>query len=317
MNNKQIYRLAAVVTALAVVGCSGGGSGSGFTSTPSDARRRREAPLGSSVRLERYHRVRVRDKNSSPYGIRVGPGMAHFWFAEHKAGKLGRVATSGTITEPANLTGQAPHFPFYVATGSDANLWTTADNIASSTAIESKKDNAPPLGSVMRVTPTGEVTTYLLPAQYSDPRGIAEGPDGNVWFAETRGAIGKITPAGILTEYAVPDGGRPFVINVGPDGALWFTESENNQIGRITTSGVITTYPFPDGSGPTGVVSGPDGNLWITEYFANKVAQVATSGTILHEYCLREPVQETSSSVATGTCISPSSEPDKSGDSPS
>src|SRR3954462_4197186 len=89
----------------------------------------------------------------------------------------------------------------------------------------------------------------------SQPVDITRGPDGNLWFTENAnpGAIGRITPAGAVTEYlaggtpppgAAPgcaagappgfpaDQARSHIVS-GPDGALWFTEEgKGGQIGR-------------------------------------------------------------------------------------
>ena len=61
------------------------------------------------------------------------------------------------------------------------------------------------------------------------------GPDGNLWFTEDAGNnIGRITPAGEITEFPLPTpGSGPAGITVGPDGNLWFTEQIGNKIGRI------------------------------------------------------------------------------------
>lgn len=40
----------------------------------------------------------------------------------------------------------------------------------------------------------------------------------------------------------------PFGIAAGPDGALWFAETAADRIGRITTDGSVTEYPLPDRS---------------------------------------------------------------------
>jgi streptogramin lyase len=58
------------------------------------------------------------------------------------------------------------------------------------------------------------------------PFGITAGPDGNLWFTEERGnQIGRITPAGTVTEFPIPNGNsQPAGITAGPDGNLWFTE---------------------------------------------------------------------------------------------
>ncbi|MFI8952643.1 hypothetical protein ACIGO6_40015 [Streptomyces sp. NPDC053750] len=51
----------------------------------------------------------------------------------------------------------------------------------------------------------------------------ATGPDGNVWFARPQDVqIGRITPAGVVTEDDVPAGNStPVGIASGADGNLW------------------------------------------------------------------------------------------------
>jgi virginiamycin B lyase len=73
------------------------------------------------------------------------------------------------------------------------------------------------------------------------------GPDGNLWFTEYLGnKIGRITPAGTVTEFAISTSGSfPYGMTAGPDGNLWFTESGGNQIGHITPAGVVTEFPIP------------------------------------------------------------------------
>lgn len=41
------------------------------------------------------------------------------------------------------------------------------------------------------------------------------------------------------------DKSGPYGITVGPNGAMWFTESRGNKIGRITSKGEITEYLLP------------------------------------------------------------------------
>ena len=36
----------------------------------------------------------------------------------------------------------------------------------------------------------------------ADPFGITAGPDGNLWFTESAGRIGRITPSGVVTEFS-------------------------------------------------------------------------------------------------------------------
>ena len=70
------------------------------------------------------------------------------------------------------------------------------------------------------------------------PTGITLGPDGNLWFTLRGGdgAIGRITPQGVITEYTagLTPGGAPTDIVEGRDGNLWFTLSADpGGIGRI------------------------------------------------------------------------------------
>ena len=78
----------------------------------------------------------------------------------------------------------------------------------------------------------------------SGPSGITAGPDGALWFTEYYAKkIGRISTAGVITEYPVPSGKSPAGITAEPDGALWFAEYRGYKIGRITTAGEITEYP--------------------------------------------------------------------------
>src|SRR5690349_12794015 len=55
-------------------------------------------------------------------------------------------------------------------------------------------------------------------------RAITAGPDGNLWFTLADDQIGRITPAGQVTAFPVPQSPfGPESITSGPDGNLWFT----------------------------------------------------------------------------------------------
>ena len=115
-------------------------------------------------------------------------------------------------------------------------------------------------------------------ASGSAPIYIATGADGNLWFTEAgANKIGRITIAGVITEFPVPSGayGSLVVIASGPDGNLWFTEQGANKIGRITPSGAITEFPVPNGAGaPWGITSVPDGSMWFTGDSASAVGRI-------------------------------------------
>lgn len=100
---------------------------------------------------------------------------------------------------------------------------------------------------------------------FSVIRDFVAGPDGNMWFADsgsagTDAAIGMVTPAGQITEYASPVGGKPWWIIVGPDESLWFAATR--AVGRATTAGALGAYELPGVLGE--LATGPDGNVWFT-----------------------------------------------------
>jgi virginiamycin B lyase len=100
-------------------------------------------------------------------------------------------------------------------------------------------------------------------------------------------AIGRITPAGSITEFPLSttcgsSSCGPFAITAGPDGNLWFTEAAND-VGRITPTGSITQFRVGgvcvanEGCEAFGITSGPDGNLWFTEELAGEIGRITTS----------------------------------------
>jgi len=54
--------------------------------------------------------------------------------------------------------------------------------------------------------------------------GIAAGPDGNLWFTNLgNNSVGRVTPAGVVSNFTGSGISDPFGIAAGPDGNLWFT----------------------------------------------------------------------------------------------
>jgi streptogramin lyase len=76
---------------------------------------------------------------------------------------------------------------------------------------------------------------FPIPTADSAPMGIAAGPDGALWFAESFGKIGRISTTGHIVESPVLPH-RPYGIASSPDGGLWFTEYWGNKIGTISLS---------------------------------------------------------------------------------
>ena len=102
-----------------------------------------------------------------------------------------------------------------------------------------------------------------LPAaeQGAEPFDIAAGAGGSMWFTEfAADRIGRISPAGVITQFSVPTAGAgPYQITAGPHGAMWFTEYNTTKVGRVTAAGKVTEFSVPRPSyGPAGITgSGP------------------------------------------------------------
>ena len=127
------------------------------------------------------------------------------------------------------------------------------------------------------------IREFPLPTPTSGAQWITAGPDGNLWFTGLdRAQIGRLTPAGQVTEFLLPSANSDEreEITAGPDGNLWFTEEYNHQIGRITPAGQITEFPLPATAMPTGrgITAGPDGNLWFT--LGDEIGRMTPAGQV-------------------------------------
>src|SRR5579864_840162 len=110
-----------------------------------------------------------------------------------------------------------------------------ASHLASGGIVEYALPDAPAVPA--------DCLTPCLPS----PGSATLGPDGNVWFVDvSRGVVGKITPAGAITQLpmpAVPSGGAQ-TIAAGPDGNIWVLAggvggSQPDWILRVSTAGVV------------------------------------------------------------------------------
>ena len=252
----------------------------------------RMTPAGALTRFD------IPTPDSSPIDITTGPDGA-LWFTEF-SGRIGRITTSGTITEyPAfrQKSGKLPPpnriFLFGITTGPDNALWFTANCC----------DPSKLPGYVGRITTSGDITLYPLKDGTSPTVGITTGPDGSLWYPATNttcanknldcsqridSSIQRMSTSGVVTgDFPIPTTyADPSRIVTGPDGNLWFTEQGSigaggccqptfpapGKIGRMTPTGQVTEFETPNQnwpyfvSNPAGITVGPDGNLWFTEY---------------------------------------------------
>jgi streptogramin lyase len=110
---------------------------------------------------------------AEPDSIALGPDGA-LWFTEQHARQIGRITTSGVVTEFPVPSGAKPRD---ITAGPDGALWFTEDLRA----------------GIGRITTGGAVTEYGGVSGGSEPSCIVAGPDGNLWFTEYRSnRIGRV-----------------------------------------------------------------------------------------------------------------------------
>ena len=143
-------------------------------------------------------------------------------------------------------------------------------------------------GRTYRVSLTGfaypsAAISQVMAGSSSGPQYIAKAPDGNYWYTQSSAdRIARMTPAGDVTEFALPaTGSNPFDIVAGADGNMWFTELDGGRIGRISPAGSISEFTLPSTSSqPRGIAAGPDGNIWFTEISTARIGRITPQGVI-------------------------------------
>jgi streptogramin lyase len=216
----------------------------------------------------------------------------NMWYTDSliglRPGTVGRVTTAGEVVEfpiPNIAPSPIPELTarsYGIALGSDGNMWFAYDGV-----IEADKT------FIGRITTAGKVIEFPIPTGwrlnlpgFSSPVSLALGSDGNIWFTdvgknlEGENLIGRITPAGVITEFPVPTlNSYPTGIALGSDGNTWFAETGVGKIGRITPAGVITEFTVP-GIGHS-LTLGPDGNIWFTgRSGVNPIGWITPAGTV-------------------------------------
>jgi len=192
--------------------------------------------------------------SSVPQGIASGPD-GNLWYTDGVRNAIVRLTPSGVFTFFAIPTpGANPHG---ITVGPDGALWFTEFNA----------------NQIGRIDVSGHITEFGFVS--GSPDRITAGPDGNLWFTEPFPfdcRIGRITPAGVITEFALANGAQPRDIVAGSDGNLWFTEYGAGQLAQITVGGVVTEVQSVKG-GPWGIGRGAPGTIWFTQFDGNHVAR--------------------------------------------
>ena len=129
----------------------------------------------------RIREFRLPTPGSRPNGVATAPDGV-IWFTEFHAEKVGRLTTTGEVTDFA-LPAKGP--PIGIVAGADSKIWVTV----------------PAAHAICRVSPDGTEEALVMPGGII-PGLIAMGADGNLWFAEPNGMIGRFSPSGVVDQFS-------------------------------------------------------------------------------------------------------------------
>lgn len=157
---------------------------------------------------------------------------------------------------------QVPGVLWGIAVGPDGNVWF------------------PTVTGVGKMTPSGNVTTYLSPRpQPMAARAmITAGGDGRMWYTYND-RICAVTMDGVITEYSLPPNTSATAIALGADDNVWFSGGVG--VGRITPQGQVAVFATdkPRSWIPE-MATGADGNVWFVLYPEPYIGKVTPEGQV-------------------------------------
>src|SRR6266540_3392491 len=241
-----------------------------------------------------------------PTGIALGPDGS-LYIADHTNSRIRRIGPNSIITTVAG-DGGGLRYPSGVAVGPDGTLYIAGN-------YTNRVYRVGPDGTLSTVAGTSPSGWYsggysgdggpASAAQVNRPWGVAVGPDGSLYIADTwNHRIRRVAPNGIITTVAGTgqngysgDGGPatqaklsyPARIAVGRDGTLYI--ASNNRIRAVGSDGIIVTlagtgttgYSGDDGpaiqanlNGPYGIALRSDGKMVFADRYNHRIRQLAS-----------------------------------------
>lgn len=122
---------------------------------------------------------------------------------------------------------------------------------------------------------SGAISEYCPSEPYQPTNGgaMVSGPDGNLWYVDSRQRIARFSPqTGAVTDFAAPTAPNNVAyagMANGKDGNIWYVA--NYTLGRISMNGAFKEFALPQDMGFVGGLAvGTDGTLWVTMGSENK-----------------------------------------------
>ncbi len=156
-------------------------------------------------------------------------------------------------------------------------------------------------------TTPGYVNGTGSAAAFYNPGGVAVGPSGNIYVADSgNNDIREVTPAGVVTTLAgsttagsangtgsAASFSQPLGVAVNSAGDVFVADSNNNEIRMITPAGVVTTFAgsttagHADGTGsaasfygPVGVAVNSAGDVIVADTDNNEIRMITPAGVV-------------------------------------
>lgn len=143
-------------------------------------------------------------------------------------------------------------------------------------------------------------------AQFIAPSGVAVGPNGDIYVADSAGLIRVITPAGTVSTLAganassfadSPTGSlarfyNPQGIAVDGTGTVYVADTGNNRIRKVSSAGAVTTLAgstegFAEGTGsaarfnsPSDVTVSSSGTVYVTDWVNQRIRSISPAGAV-------------------------------------
>jgi streptogramin lyase len=127
------------------------------------------------------------------------------------------------------------------------------------------------VGRFTRISPTGDVSTVVVPGLGTEPVPIGFDAQGDLWFSEYHyedalSVLGRLSPDGKLEQVHLPAGPTPaYEAAIGPHGELWVPRSDYSraaELDKVAPSGKVRRFAI--GTEPGALTPDRRGGIWFS-----------------------------------------------------
>ena len=222
------------------------------------------APV-ASARLTAWQLIDQAESFTTPTGAVVG-SHGEIWLSG------GALNTTRGLTYAIARADLGGHFKLFRAPAPSSSIAALPDGTVYAT--ESVAGGRP--NRLLRIRAPSPVGEVRLPDAAANAADVIAGPDGNAWFVEnsedaTINAVGRVTPAGQLSEFPLPPvsvaglpaPASPTAIAAGGGNTLWV--AVQGGIDQLSSAGaVLQTIALGTSEGDEQLAVAGDGSVWVS-----------------------------------------------------